>query len=208
MRFATFLLLAGLFRTTAQERLANRLRRMPLVITDLFGVENPLRRKLRPSLAFGPLKALMQAVAAAVVNALGIAGLRLLLFALLSMPLGANTLIDANTASEEQLQSIAGIGPATAQKIIQTRQKKPFKDLRDFADRVPGIGPKRLQQYSDAGLIVKRIAPMQAALPAQSTRHQPDPTSTKVADAEQSSSPVISVIEGGTRESHGRPLIK
>ena len=208
MWFATFLLLAGLFRTTAQERLANRLRRMTLVITDLFGVENPLRRKLRPSLAFGPLKALMQAVAAAVVNALGIAGLRLLLFALLSMPLGANTLIDANTASEEQLQSIAGIGPATAQKIIQTRQKKPFKDLRDFADRVPGIGPKRLQQYSDAGLIVKRIAPMQAALPAKSTRHQPDPTSTKVAEAEQSSSPVISVIEGGTRESHGRPLIK
>ncbi|NDG05535.1 MAG: hypothetical protein EB121_09380, partial [Alphaproteobacteria bacterium] len=73
MWFATFLLLAGLFRTTAQERLANRLRRMTLVITDLFGVENPLRRKLRPSLAFGPLKALMQAVAAAVVNALGIA---------------------------------------------------------------------------------------------------------------------------------------
>ena len=57
-------------------------------------------------------------------------GLIFLLFGLCFGTSLANTLIDANTASEDQLQSIAGIGPATAQKIIQARQKKPFKDLR------------------------------------------------------------------------------
>jgi len=68
--------------------------------------------------------------------------------------------VDANTASEEQLRSIPGIGPATAQRILQTRQRKPFRDLRDFGERVPGIGPKRLQQFSDAGLVVRRPAPV------------------------------------------------
>jgi competence protein ComEA len=170
-------------------------------------MENPLSRKHGLRAAFRSCHFSRQAVAAGA-NALAIAGIRLLVVALLSMPLAANTLIDANTASEEQLQSIAGIGPATAQKIIQTRQKKPFKDLRDFADRVPGIGPKRLQQYSDAGLVVKRISPMQTASASQSTRHPTDPTSAKVQEPEQSAIPVISVIEGGLRESHGRQSIK
>jgi competence protein ComEA len=70
--------------------------------------------------------------------------------------------VDANTAGEEQLRSIPGIGPATAQRILQTRQRKPFRDLRDFGERVPGIGPKRLQQFSDAGLVVRRLVPVTA----------------------------------------------
>jgi len=70
--------------------------------------------------------------------------------------------VDANTASEEQLRSIPGIGPATAQRILQTRQRKPFRDMRDFGERVPGIGPKRLQQFSHAGLVVRRQAPVAA----------------------------------------------
>jgi len=132
----------------------------------------------------------------------------LIMLATITIPLSANTLIDANTASEEQLQSITGIGPATAQKIIQARQKKAFKDLRDFAERVPGVGPKRLQQYSDAGLVVKRVAPMNPTPPAQVSRHYPDPSSTKTAEPEQHVSPSISVIEGGMRESNGKHLIK
>jgi len=50
-----------------------------------------------------------------------------LIFLLFGLCLGtslANTLIDANTASEDQLQSIAGIGPATAQKNYSGTTKK------------------------------------------------------------------------------------
>ena len=127
---------------------------------------------------------------------------------LIAMGTSANTLIDANTATEEQLQSIAGIGPTTAQRIIQTRQKKPFKDLRDFADRVPGVGPKRLQQYSDAGLVVKRTAPLHAASAApkaQSTA--PSEVNSPAAPAEVQI-PSIDVIEGGMREHSIKSLRK
>jgi competence protein ComEA len=133
-------------------------------------------------------------------------GLILLLFGLSLGASIANTLIDANTASEDQLQSIAGIGPATAQKIIQVRQKKPFRDLRDFAERVPGVGPKRLQQYSDAGLVVKRSPAINPASAPPSKSKQDD--NLKTQEAEESIAPPISVIEGGLRESNGRTALK
>jgi len=120
----------------------------------------------------------------------------------------ANTLIDANTATEEQLQSIAGIGPMTAQRIIQARQRKPFKDLRDFADRVPGVGPKRLKQYSEAGLVVKRTAPLQTASASPNTRIPAEADSKKPVEPTETPIPVISVIEGGLRESSGKPVQK
>jgi competence protein ComEA len=135
-----------------------------------------------------------------------LSGLIFLLFGLCLGTSLANTLIDANTASEDQLQSIAGIGPATAQKIIQARQKKPFKDLRDFSERVPGVGPKRLQQYSDAGLVVKR-APAINPAPSQPSKSKLD-GNVKTQDAEESVVPPISVIEGGLRESNGRTALK
>ncbi|NBO13107.1 MAG: helix-hairpin-helix domain-containing protein [Betaproteobacteria bacterium] len=121
----------------------------------------------------------------------------------------ASTPIDANTASVEQLQSIAGIGPATAQRIIQTRQRKPFKDLRDFAERVPGVGPKRLQQYSDAGLVVKRVAPLASASPTSSQRQASEANSNKPPEqTDQASAPLIGLIEGGLRDSAGKKASK
>jgi competence protein ComEA len=52
--------------------------------------------------------------------------------------------IDLNTASEQDLESLDGVGPAIAQKILAYRQEHGgFRSVDDL-DQVSGIGPKKL----------------------------------------------------------------
>jgi competence protein ComEA len=52
--------------------------------------------------------------------------------------------IDLNTATAEQLDSLPGVGPATAKAIIDHRTKNgPFRSVDDLLD-VRGIGPAKL----------------------------------------------------------------
>ena len=53
-------------------------------------------------------------------------------------------LIDLNTATLEQLDTHAGVGPATAQKIIDFRTEHGGFGSVDELAQVPGIGEKRL----------------------------------------------------------------
>lgn len=53
-------------------------------------------------------------------------------------------LINVNTASKEQLESLPGIGPKLAREIINYRTLTRFKSVADL-DNVPGIGAKRLE---------------------------------------------------------------
>ena len=49
-------------------------------------------------------------------------------------------LIDINTATLEQLQTLPKVGPVLAQRILAYRQENgPFRDIRDIA-KVEGIG--------------------------------------------------------------------
>jgi len=56
--------------------------------------------------------------------------------------------VNLNTATQQELEALPGIGPKLAQEIIKARQEKPFTSLEDL-DRVPGIGPRLLEKLKD-----------------------------------------------------------
>ncbi len=61
----------------------------------------------------------------------------------------AATLVNINTATASQLESLPGIGASTAQKIVAERtQNGPFKSVDDLM-RVSGIGEKKLAAIAD-----------------------------------------------------------
>lgn len=63
--------------------------------------------------------------------------------------------LELNAATAEQLKELRGVGPRTAQIIVQERNRAgPFESLEDLSDRVRGIGPRRLQALQAAGLRV------------------------------------------------------
>jgi competence protein ComEA len=52
--------------------------------------------------------------------------------------------LNLNTATAEQLDTLDGVGPATAQKILDYRKAHNGFGSVDELVQVPGIGPKRL----------------------------------------------------------------
>ena len=64
-------------------------------------------------------------------------------------PSGPAAPVQLSTATLEQLDSLPGVGPVTAQKILDYREKHGAFQSVDELDAVPGIGPKRLEQLRD-----------------------------------------------------------
>jgi competence protein ComEA len=60
--------------------------------------------------------------------------------------------VSLSTATAEQLDTLPGVGPVTAQKIVAFRQEHgPFTSVAQL-DAIPGIGPARLDELR--GLVV------------------------------------------------------
>ncbi|MBV6272225.1 helix-hairpin-helix domain-containing protein [Alcaligenaceae bacterium CGII-47] len=68
---------------------------------------------------------------------------------------GSVLALDLNTATEAQLKGIRGIGPKTAQIILQERERGGrYESFSDLSDRVKGIGPKKADALQAAGLAI------------------------------------------------------
>jgi competence protein ComEA len=79
--------------------------------------------------------------------------------------------VDANTATQAELEAVKGIGPAISTKIIEERKKAPFKDWQDMVTRVKGVGEHNGAKFSTAGLTVNGAAFAGApAAPAAATK--------------------------------------
>jgi competence protein ComEA len=57
--------------------------------------------------------------------------------------------VHLNTATIEQLDALPGVGPVTAQKILDYRQEHGAFGSVDELDAIPGIGPARLGQLRE-----------------------------------------------------------
>lgn len=57
--------------------------------------------------------------------------------------------VHLNSATLEQLDALPGIGPVTAQRILDYRQEHGAFGSVDELDAVPGIGPARLDQLRE-----------------------------------------------------------
>lgn len=63
---------------------------------------------------------------------------------LLAWSFNAQAVVNINTATAEQLESLNGIGPAKAEAIVEYRKKNGnFKTVDDL-NNVPGIGDKTM----------------------------------------------------------------
>ncbi|QTC01126.1 helix-hairpin-helix domain-containing protein [Alcaligenes sp. SORT26] len=98
--------------------------------------------------------------------------LRFLLALCLLGPFGLAAAVDLNSADAQQLQQIKGIGPRTAELILEERQRGgPFDSLQDLADRVKGIGAKKIITMEQSGL---KVEPAKVATKAVSNTADAD----------------------------------
>jgi comEA protein len=125
-----------------------------------------------------------------------------LAFCVFTAPAFANkkppaTPVNLNTATSEQLQQVPGIGPSTADKILQFRKSYgAFKSVDDLR-AVRGIGPKRLEKMRKYLVVAKTPArksvpsPKKAAATsaAADTKKPPPPATKPDPDAEESEEP-------------------
>ena len=79
----------------------------------------------------------------------------LLSFALMGM---AWAQVDLNQASEIELDSLHGVGPALTRDLMRERQKTAFHNWADVMRRVKGMGPAKAAHLSAQGVRVQGLA--------------------------------------------------
>ncbi|NBX55489.1 MAG: helix-hairpin-helix domain-containing protein [Betaproteobacteria bacterium] len=90
-----------------------------------------------------------------VVKRVRLASWREMALALLcALAMGASHALEINQASEAELDSLRGMGPALSRAILAQRQAKAFSDWADLMHRVKGIGAANAQRFAAQGLTV------------------------------------------------------
>jgi competence ComEA-like helix-hairpin-helix protein len=64
------------------------------------------------------------------------------------LPTAADHRVNLNTATLAELETLPGVGPSLARRIVAARQQRPFQSLTDL-DTVPGVGKKLLERLAD-----------------------------------------------------------
>ncbi len=90
--------------------------------------------------------------------------------------------VDANKATQAELEAIKGIGPSIATKILDERKKGQFKDWTDLVDRVKGVGEGNAAKFSTEGLTVNGSA-FKGAAPAAPAAKKADKAAAKASAA-------------------------
>lgn len=75
--------------------------------------------------------------------------------------------VDINKATQAELETVKGIGPSIATKIVDERKKGSFKDWADMVERVQGVGEGNAAKFSAEGLTVNGKAYKGVAAKAQ-----------------------------------------
>jgi len=81
--------------------------------------------------------------------------------------------VDVNKATQSELESVKGVGPALSGRILTERQKATFKDWPDLIDRVPGVGKTSAARLSEAGLTVGTATYVAPAVVAKADKTPP-----------------------------------
>ncbi|MCE2917812.1 MAG: helix-hairpin-helix domain-containing protein [Rubrivivax sp.] len=90
--------------------------------------------------------------------------------------------VEANRASQAELETVKGIGPGLSAKIVKAREAGAFKGWADMVERVPGVGAGNAAKMSTAGLTVGGTAFDPSKLPATEGKKK---AGSKAADADK-----------------------
>jgi len=90
--------------------------------------------------------------------------------------------VEANTATQADLETVDGVGPTLSTSIIDERRKGEFKDWSDLLSRVRGVGERSAARLSARGMTVmaKRMFMRRVSSPRRRRRrprrhHRPAP---------------------------------
>ena len=125
--------------------------------------------------------------------------------------------VDANTATQAELEAVKGVGPAISSKIIEERKKAPFKDWQDMITRVKGVGEHNSVKFSTAGLTVNGaafVAPpakpskVQSDAPAQAPKSATKLDTSKPAGAQPQSAEPVEADKAAKKTAAAAPAAK
>jgi len=100
--------------------------------------------------------------------------------------------VDVNKATQAELESVKGVGPAIAGKILDERKKGAFKDWADLVNRVDGVGETNAAKFSAEGMTVGGAA-FKGAAPAAKKDDKPAAKAAAPAAAPTASKPAAPV---------------